>query len=105
MKEILIFLVTLHGLIHLIGFVKAFKPGMVKRFKQPISKVDGLLWLTACILFLVSALLLVVQSEHWWMPAAAATFVSQYLVILIWPDAKFGTLGNAMLLALIALRY
>ena len=105
MREILIFLITVHGLIHLIGFVKALKPAMVKRFKQPISKVEGLLWLLACMLFLTASILLFNQSELWWLPAAAAAFVSQYLVILIWPDAKFGTLGNAMLLALISLRY
>ena len=105
MREIIIFLVTLHALIHLIGFVKAFKPGMIKQFKLPISKGNGLLWLVACMLFLTSALLLFNQNDLWWIPAAAATFVSQYLVILVWPDAKFGTLGNAMLLALIALRY
>ena len=105
MREITIFLVTVHGLIHLIGFVKAFKPGVIKRFKMPISKGKGLLWLAASILFLGSAVLLFMQSNIWWIPASAATFISQYLIILIWPDAKFGTLGNATLLALIALRY
>jgi len=105
MKELLIFLIVIHGLIHLIGFAKAFRPDRVKRFKLPVSKGKGLLWLAACILFLTSALLLFIHSDVWWIPASGATFISQYLVIMVWPDAKFGTLGNAMLLALIALRH
>jgi hypothetical protein len=52
MKIAFLIIVLLHGLIHLLGFVKGFELKEVKELTLPISKTLGIVWLTATILFL-----------------------------------------------------
>jgi hypothetical protein len=56
-KYLFILLVLLHGLIHLMGFAKAFDLASFEQLRVPISPAVGLLWLAAALLFVASALL------------------------------------------------
>jgi hypothetical protein len=98
MKPVLIAIVLLHGLIHLMGFVKGFGLAPVTALKLPIGPGMGALWLAAAALFLVAAGLLVLGKEAWWVAGLPAVILSQILVVLAWSDAKFGTLPNVLIL-------
>lgn len=96
-------LLALHGMIHLLGAAKAFDWAQVQALTKPIARPMGLLWASAALLFTVSAFLMVRHSDHWWMPAVAAVVLSQWLIALHWQDARFGTIGNVLVLAGIVL--
>jgi hypothetical protein len=99
MNTILIILITLHGLVHLLGFAKALNPARVTQINQTITPAEGLLWLIATVLFVAAAACLGLGADWWWAPCIVAVLLSQYLVILCWSSAKFGTVVNVLLLA------
>ena len=45
MKHLFCILILLHGLIHLMGFLKAFQITEMNQLQTPISKPMGILWL------------------------------------------------------------
>ncbi len=98
MKTALSILLLVHGLIHVLGFAKAFRPADVGQLSQPLSRLAGVFWLLAMLLFLFSALLLLTDNRSWWIAALAAVVLSQVLIVLSWNDAKFGTVVNAIVL-------
>ena len=91
-------LLLLHGLIHLMGFVKAFRLASVAQLSGQISRPAGVLWLAAALLFVASALLFLLKKEGWWMAGAAALLLSQVLIFSQWRDAKFGSIANLIVL-------
>jgi hypothetical protein len=97
--------VMLHGLIHVMGFVKAFRLAEIKELSRDIPRSAGVLWLAAALLFAVTAALVLMEKEWWWMAAAAAIVLSQALVMLYWRDAKFGTIANILVLCGAVLGY
>ena len=103
MKTVLIILLVLHGAIHVMGFVKAFDILPVKQLNQSISKPFGVLWLAACLLCFTCALLILVKASDWWVVGLATILVSQILIIRFWKDAKFGTIANAIIAAILFL--
>lgn len=98
MRLALVFAIIIHGLIHLLGFVKAFDMIPVEQLSQPIGKGIGLLWLATMLLWLCVAAGLLMQREWWWMLAIPVGCLSQFLIILQWNDAKFGTALNVLIL-------
>lgn len=98
MKYPLLILTIIHGLIHIIGFIKAFKLAEVSQLNQPISKTTGLLWLLLTILFLTAGAMVYLKKESWWLLAFPAVVLSQYVIIQSWSDAKFGTIANIIIL-------
>lgn len=101
MRIAFVVLVLLHGLIHLLGFVKGFGIREVKELTLPISRPMGLLWLAATVLFLLYAVLYWVNHDHAWLIGLLAVILSQVLVILFWKDAKIGTLPNLIILVVV----
>lgn len=99
MKIAFLIIVILHGLIHLLGFVKGFELKEVKELTLPISKTLGVVWLTATILFLTYGVLHLLNSKYAWLIGLIAVILSQVLIILFWKDAKFGTIPNIIILA------
>ena len=97
MKVFFLLLITIHGLIHTLGFVKAFKPDRVPQLTRDISRPLGLLWLSDCLLFIATAFLYYSGQDAWWIFGTAAILISQTLIILFWRDAKFGTIANIIL--------
>ena len=93
-----VLLLLLHGLIRLMGFVKAFGLASVAQLSGQISRPAGVLWLAAALLFVASALLFLLKKEGWWMAGAAALLLSQVLIFSQWRDAKFGSIANLIVL-------
>lgn len=98
MKYFFLALIIIHGLIHLLGFVKAYNLAEVSQLTQIISKLAGKFWLLSTFLFLTTALLFLFGKNFWVYFGFAAIIISQILIILSWNDAKFGTLLNLILL-------
>ncbi|MEZ4990491.1 MAG: DUF6544 family protein [Saprospiraceae bacterium] len=91
--------IILHGLIHFMGFAKAFGLAELEQLTLPISRSKGIWWLLAAIFILVSAALFFIRNSWWWLPGIVGVIVSQVLIILYWQDAKWGTIPNVLLLA------
>jgi hypothetical protein len=104
---------SVHGLIHLMGFLKEWKLADVKELSgktiipltENFSKAAGAFWLIACLLFLASGVAFLIKKEWWWMIAAAAIVLSQLLIVLYWQDAKYGTIANIIILIACILSY
>jgi len=105
MRYLFAFLLLIHGLIHLMGFVKAFKYAEISQLTQPISRTTGLIWLLAALLFLTSTLLFLLRKDAWWMVAVPAVLISQGLIFASWQDAKFGSIANIIALLGIVMAY
>lgn len=99
MRTAFVILLVVHGLIHLLGFIKAYKFAPVNELSIPISEAKGIFWLVSAILFVVAALLFLLKSDAWWILSLVAVLLSQYLIFTSWQDAKFGTIANIIILA------
>jgi len=98
MKIIFLIIVLLHGLIHSLGFVKAFGFKEVKELTSPISKPIGVVWLSATVLFLIYGFLYYLNNKHAWVIGLISVIISQILIFYFWKDAKFGTIPNLIIL-------
>jgi hypothetical protein len=95
-----------HGLIHLMGFFNELGIAKIQELsgKTLISLPDymhsilGVVWLIACVLFILSAIGLVTKRSWWKKITVIAVIVSQVLIIIWWPDAKNGTIANALIM-------
>lgn len=105
MKALFLIIVLLHGLIHSLGFLKAFGFIDVKALTLPISRPIGAVWLISTVLFLMYGLLYYFNYNYAWLFGLAAMLVSQVLIIGFWPDAKFGTVPNLIILAVVLFSY
>lgn len=102
---------VIHGLIHLMGFSKEWNlgpPSMLKRkttvpLTRAVAKAAGLLWLSACLLLLGTAVLYLMQKDWYWMVGIAGVGLSQVLILLYWRDAKYATILNAIILVILIL--
>ncbi|TDH29247.1 hypothetical protein EXU57_04050 [Segetibacter sp. 3557_3] len=97
LRMLFLLIITLHGLIHFMGFAKAYQYGNITQLTRPISRQAGILWLIAALLFLAGALLFLLKKESWWMILLPAAVISQLLIIGVWSDAKFGTIANVII--------
>ena len=98
MRIMFLMIVLLHGLIHLLGFIKGFGFKEVKELTLPISKPMGLIWLAVTVLFLTYAILYLSNSKYAWFFGIVAVVLSQILIIIFWKDAKIGTIPNILIL-------
>ena len=90
-----------HGLIHLMGFAKAFDYGNITQLTKTVSKPFGAFWFATAVLFIIITLFLLLKKDWWWIPALIAIIISQVLIISFWSDAKFGTIANLLILVAI----
>jgi hypothetical protein len=98
LKYFFAFILLIHGLIHFMGFAKAYNYGNITQLTKDISKANGLLWLLTAILFVVAAVLFLLKKESWPHIAIVAAVISQILIITVWKDAKFGNILNIVIL-------
>ncbi len=98
-------LLLVHGVIHLMGFTKAFGLAEIEQLTMPITKFAGMIWLTAAALFIITLVVYLAKADWWWMIGFLAVFLSQILIILSWTDAKFGTIANLIILLVIIIAY
>lgn len=92
----------MHGLIHFLGFAKAFGISEVKGLSLPISKPVGVVWLLASILLSIYPILNYFNNQYAWLFGFIASILSQTLIIYFWSDAKYGTLLNLIILGVVA---
>ncbi|MBL8714439.1 MAG: hypothetical protein JNL79_00470 [Myxococcales bacterium] len=105
MRWVFVVLLVLHGLIHLMGFAKAFGYAALPQLTQPIARGMGLLWLLAAGLVLASASTFVTAPRLFLWVGSAALIVSQLVIATSFRDARFGTLANVLLLLALILRF
>lgn len=94
MKILFLFMLVSHGLIHFMGFAKSFGYAELPELTQAIQRPLGLLWLLAALLFFITGFYWQKGVTHWWMWATPALLLSQSVIILNWPDTRWGTLAN-----------
>lgn len=99
MRIVLALMLTVHALIHLMGFAKAFGYAALPQLSIPIARPMGVLWLAATLLLLGAAVALWAAPRSFWAVGAAGLVVSQAAIIASWGDARFGTLANLVVLA------
>ena len=99
LKIIFLFITLIHGLIHFMGFAKAFGYGNITQLTKEISKPVGFLWLSTALLFITCIALHLLKKDGWVYVALLAVVSSQILILNNWQDARFGTIANAIVLA------
>jgi len=105
MRFILLFIIFVHGLIHLFGFLKSFGFAEFEALHQSIPKTHGLAWLICSLLLIISGILYLFNSDLWVYSVLIGIALSQVLIFIYWGDARFGSIPNIILLvaALLAL--
>ena len=101
MRWILAVLLAVHGLIHLMGFAKAFGYARLPQLTQPISHGMGLIWLLAAAPMVTSAVMAIASPRSLWIGGAIALVLSQAVILSAWRDAWAGTMVNAVLLLIV----
>jgi hypothetical protein len=91
-------LLVVHGLIHAMGFLKAFGLAPLRALTLPIGRPIGVLWLLAGVAMLATAAALHAWPHGWWMVGALALVASQVVIVTSWTDARVGTVANALVL-------
>lgn len=106
LRSVFLLVLAFHALIHLLGFVKYWGLGPVTqlsgrtlvRISEDRYAVYAAAWLTSCLLLLAAGAGMMLRLDWWPLAAGAGVLVSQTLVIIAWPDAKFGTIANVVVL-------
>lgn len=112
MSWVMAVVMLLHGLIHLMGglnelglvHIKELSGGTLFPLPGWSHSIFGMAWFVAVVLFLLSAIGLVARQRLWKPVTLLAVIVSQVLIILWWPDAKWGTLPNVLIFVYIFLK-
>jgi len=98
-------LLLLHGLIHFLGFAKAFSLMDVSQLQKSIGKPEGVLWLLALLLFIGVFVLYLMPKAVWIYLGFIALIISQLLIFSSWSDAKYGSISNLVILLVVGLNY
>jgi hypothetical protein len=116
MRIVLALLLVAHGIAHLPGFLVDWQlrsfpelPFRTTIFGGVVDvgttgiKVVGLSWLMVALTF-VAAAVGVVMRAPWWLPVGYASVAGSLLLAAAgWPEARFGLLANALIVAVIAI--
>jgi hypothetical protein len=110
MKYAIIALLSIHGLIHGMGFAGALGLAQFEGAPQtptnfisaqpgdPIVRALGIVWLAALATFLAAAVLLGTDNSAWRSVAAGAALISMIPVALWWANAPIGAVANALVI-------
>lgn len=105
LRYLVFFLILIHALIHLMGFLKAQNLASFNELQLPISKAMGWTWLAATLLLLVAAFGFLWDTKWWLVLLSAGVLLSQFLLISFWQDAKFGTVANLIIVVVLIAGY
>jgi hypothetical protein len=103
LRGALIFLLVVHGLVHLLGVAKAFQWAEVSALTRPIGRSAGVGWAAAAMLFLLAALAFWRHHERWWMVATVAVVLSQVLIWSHGREAAAGGIANLLVMVTVVL--
>ena len=105
LKYIFIFVTLFHGLIHFMGFAKAYNYGNITQLTKEISKGTGIVWLATGFLFIICLALYIFKNQTWVCFGLVAIVLSQILIIYNWNDAKFGTIANIIIFVFVVIGF
>jgi hypothetical protein len=105
LKWILASIMVIHGLIHLMGGltelgiteIEDISGKTLFSLSEATKKVLGVIWLLVVVLFVISAIGLLLDEAWWQILTIISLVISQILVVIWWPDAKFGTIANLLI--------
>ncbi len=92
------FIMLVHGLIHFMGFGKAFHYGNITQLTKDISRPIGIAWIVTAVVFIIAVIMFLIKKDAWPFIAIAAVIISQFLIMSSWNDAKFGSIANGLTL-------
>jgi hypothetical protein len=98
MRFLFVAFLVLHGLIHLMGFAKAYGFAELPQLRLPISPPVGVAWLVAAVLFVAAGVCVYAVPRWWWAVGACALVVSTPVIWFSWADAKVGAVANVVVL-------
>lgn len=98
MRALFVAFLVLHGLIHLMGFAKAYAFAELPQLRLPISPQAGALWLVSALLFVATGVCVFALPRWWWALGACALVVSTAVIWSSWADAKVGAVANVVVL-------
>jgi len=96
-RYLFVFVILIHGLIHLAGFAAAFGYGKIGPIASEITRAGGVLWLIATILLTLTSVFFLLRNENWLWGAILSILVSQTVILMAWQDARFGTIFNIII--------
>lgn len=88
MKLLFAVFLGIHGLLHLLGAAKGLGLADVPQLAQPITQPAGILWLSAAVLLIATAVALVALPKWWWGIGSVAAILSQLAISTSWADAR-----------------
>lgn len=97
-ETLFIGLILVHGLIHLRSFIKVSNLGDVNKFKGSTYKPQVMLWLVCSVFLILTAILLILKFDWWWVTAILSIILSQIFIIKSWKHKKAGTTTNIIIL-------
>lgn len=89
---------ALHGVIHLLGFLKSFQLMALPDLTVHINRPAGALWLLCSLVFIAAGALWAFDGAHAAVLALGAVAVSTVLILASYRDSKVGLIGNALVL-------
>jgi hypothetical protein len=98
MKYIFSVLIFLHAAINLMGFIKAYNLVRIDQLSISISRISGLFWLLAFLLFVTVGISYLAKADWWYWVAFLGIIISSILIITVWSDSKYGMLANIIIL-------
>ncbi len=105
MRYFIAFLLFLHGIISLMGFLKAFNILKLEQFEADISKTAGVFWLLSSVLLAFLVIQKIMSSDLFWILGSVSLVLSQIMIIWFWKDAKFGTIINVVLFVFVVISF
>lgn len=95
------FIIFIHGLLHLMGYSKAFQYSGIKHIQAHISRPIGILWIMSCLFFIGTGVLFLLNNDYWQIAGLVAIVSSQIVINIGWRNARYGTIINLLILAAI----
>ena len=98
---LLVFIILIHGLLHLMGYSKAFQYSGIKHIQAHISTPIGILWIMGCLFFTATGILFILYNEYWQIAGLVAIILSQIVINIGGKNVRYGTTVNFLILTAI----
>ena len=98
---LLVFIIFVHGLLHLMGYSKAFQYSGIKHIQAHISRPIGILWIMGCLCFIATGILFLLNNDYWQIAGLVAIASSQIVINISGKNIKYGTIVNILILTAI----
>lgn len=103
---LLAIIIFIHGLLHLMGYSKAFQYSGIRHINAHISRPIGILWIMGCLFFIGTGVLFLLNNDYWQIAGVVSIILSQIVIIVGWKNARYGTIVNLLILtAIIIAKY